>query len=407
MSQEKILVFSDIEFGAGGERDDFPHDQFLIELLNNLIEEDFAKKNERIHLVFNGDTFDLLKTPYKGLYPHIVNEAIACEKMGAVQRAHEEFFVGLHDLLKKYDAKRLHVYFVIGNHDMELLFPKVQEMIRSSCGAEGQRFIFISTELKIGDVWIEHGNMQDPLFYFDPQMPFVSHHGEKILNQPWATVALLNVFMPLQSTLYHLDRIKPKKKLFEIMPELKEWMMGNLWQYWRQDYMKSSADPLKKVSWTMVKEVIKRSAVFNPDLVLGENLRERVQKGVGESRVFVLGHMHEEGLYAYGNRKLMQAGCFRNEYMIEEEGEALFPIVKSYIDIEMQNGRARRSHIREVVGPELPDHYIPRALKDYVPLIQSFLGSYSERYQRKSAIEGQEQKESLVDFIKEKVFPKK
>lgn len=62
-----LVVLSDIEMGAGGAWDDFPHCDRLGELLLSYAGPEHA--NRAVDLVFNGDTFDLLKTNVDGAYP--------------------------------------------------------------------------------------------------------------------------------------------------------------------------------------------------------------------------------------------------------------------------------------------------------------------------------------------------
>lgn len=260
-----VLVFSDIEMGQGGERDDFPQSSFLVELFSKYNYQEYVDHD--IELVFNGDTFDFLKVDYKNKYPHLINEEIAKHKFEKIYKAHKCFFDGLGDFLSFGKGTRK-AHFVVGNHDSELLFDSIQNLIIERAGGS-KNIHFPGFELDIGDVHIEHGSQYDPMFRIDPEKPFIEHRGEKILNMPWAAVALLNVLIPLQKDLYHLDRLVPKRQLFMILPELKEWMQDVTWEYWKKDYLRKylkASDPLKKVSWTMIKEIVKRSMFFNPDV---------------------------------------------------------------------------------------------------------------------------------------------
>ena len=55
---KEILTFSDIELGSGTLTDDFVADNLLIYTI-----EKHSKTDNAIDLIFNGDTFDFLKTP--------------------------------------------------------------------------------------------------------------------------------------------------------------------------------------------------------------------------------------------------------------------------------------------------------------------------------------------------------
>src|SRR5689334_16167221 len=81
-SDRLLVTLSDIEMGSGGPWDDFPHDDHLAELILS-----YAGSEHRDHavdLVFNGDTFDLLKTSVDGAYPHHITPAVALAKLDRV-----------------------------------------------------------------------------------------------------------------------------------------------------------------------------------------------------------------------------------------------------------------------------------------------------------------------------------
>ena len=52
-----LVVMSDIEMGAGGPLDDFPHSDFLAEVIHAYGRGPFG--DLQVDLVFNGDTLDL------------------------------------------------------------------------------------------------------------------------------------------------------------------------------------------------------------------------------------------------------------------------------------------------------------------------------------------------------------
>ncbi|MCA9524028.1 MAG: hypothetical protein KC609_23840, partial [Myxococcales bacterium] len=96
-SDRLLVIFSDIEMGAGGVTDDFPRTDFLAELILSYNSERYARCS--VDLVFNGDTFDFLKTPVDGAYPSHITPAIAVAKLDAVAAAHADFFEALRDFV--------------------------------------------------------------------------------------------------------------------------------------------------------------------------------------------------------------------------------------------------------------------------------------------------------------------
>lgn len=386
-----VLVFSDIEMGQGGERDDFPQSNFLVELFSRYNFQEYTEAD--IEIVFNGDTFDFLKIDYQGRYPHFITEKIAKNKFEKIYKTHKVFFEGIEEFLK-YGKGERKVHFIYGNHDSEIMFKSIQNLIKKKCGGS-ENIFFPGFSVSIGDVYIEHGSQVDPLFYVDPKNLFIKHNGEIILNLPWASVALLNVLIPLQKELYHIDRLIPKRNLFNLLPELKEWMQNVTWDYWKKDYLAKylkKSDPLKVVSWTMIKEIVKRSMFFNPDVQTEHDYYHKMVH-TDDYKVYVLGHEHHCNQYSYGNRKFIQLGCMRNEFMIEDEGRSFSAIPKSYLEIKMRSDKTLSTTIHEVIYEDFPESYWPSPLPCYKKMILSHLGPYEERLRDKVKIEQQEEEE--------------
>jgi UDP-2,3-diacylglucosamine pyrophosphatase LpxH len=262
----RVLVFSDIEMGAGGAVDDFPHSPWLAERIRRFAEADASL---HVDVVFNGDTFDLLKTSYQGAWPALVSAEVAVGKMSRIAEAHPAFFASLRDLLARR-GDRTTIHFVAGNHDLELLFPEVQSQLRELL-ADDERVRFHGHSFELGRVHFEHGSQLDPLFHVEPGVPFLQHEGVPILNPSWASVALLERLIPLQEHLGHHDRLKPKKLLLEVMPELREYLSDLAWGYWTGDWWRDfflHHNPVKHVSWTMLKEIVWRTVSVDMDVAM-------------------------------------------------------------------------------------------------------------------------------------------
>ena len=205
-----VVVMSDIEMGAGGPLDDFPHTEFLAEVILAYGRGPFA--DLRVDLVFNGDTLDLLKTSWDGTHPHHITQEVAAGKLGRIIAAHPQFFDALGEFLEPGPEQR-RVHFVVGNHDIDLFFAAVREGVRTRIGAPPDSVLFPGVELDIGDVHIEHGSQADPMFVVDPSAPFITHEGQRILDLPWGTIGLLEGALNLQPLLHHHDRLKPRALL--------------------------------------------------------------------------------------------------------------------------------------------------------------------------------------------------
>ena len=112
-----LAIFSDVEMGTGGPLDDFPHPEFLAGLIDAYGAH--PGRELAIDLVFNGDTFDFLKTPVADTFPRHITAELALSKLEAIASAHRPFFAAVRGFLGGSSGER-QVHFVVGNHDAEL-----------------------------------------------------------------------------------------------------------------------------------------------------------------------------------------------------------------------------------------------------------------------------------------------
>jgi len=389
-----LVILSDIELGAGGVLDDCPDSDFIGELILGYNRGSSAALP--VDLVLNGDTFDLLKTSLDGSFPRHISEPVALAKFALVADAHPDFFEALGAFLAHEEAPR-RVHFVVGNHDLELQFTGVQREILRRVGGRGE-IRFPGFEMAIGDVHIEHGAQEDPMFAVDLSRPFVRHKGEVILDLPWGNVALLDVALPMQAELYPLDRIKPRRQIFELLPETRDLIMGIYWRYWTRDYWKGfrrgHKDPVRRMSWTMVKELAYRFGSRDPDLTESASAYARQLRENDRFRIICAGHLHQPALWSYGDRKVLRTGCLRHEYAVDRTGRLDGPLPKSYAEVYLRGDRAARSQIVEIEGPPAPEGHVPYSLFDLLPKITPHLGSEQERERVAADVQAQEAKEA-------------
>lgn len=369
-----LVVMSDIEMGSGGETDDFPDTAALARLLLQYNAPTYD--HVAVHVVFNGDTFDFLKTPLEGDYPRRVTAARALAKLTRVAAVHGDFFEAVAELLSRPDRR---VSFTIGNHDPELVFPEVQREIRRLCGGS-DRVTFPGFSLEVGQVHIEHGSQADRMFRMDPDEPLLDTDEGPILNLPWGSVALLEVAIPLHPVLHLLDRVRPRPKLFELMPEAKELLLGRYWRYWTRDYLRGlirRSDPLRHLTWNMVKEIAYRFVSVDTDVSIAGHYRRQLVND-SDHRLYVIGHRHEASWWSYGDRKLLQTGCVRDEYMLDDKGRLTRLIPKSYAEACLQGDTLLCSHLVEPLWRASP-RPLPETVLTVRPAIRRLLGTQRER----------------------------
>lgn len=364
----RVVIMSDIEMGAGGPTDDFPNSPWLADVIRRYRDDDL-----HLDLVFNGDTFDLLKTSYRDVYTHHVTSEVAVGKMGRIADAHPQFFAALRELLDRRGAT-MGLHFVAGNHDLELFFPAVQDAIRDLT-ARDERVRFHGHGFDLGRVRFEHGSQLDPLFRVEPDLPFLEHEGEKILNLSWTSVALLDIAMPLQPLLHHLDRIKPKRAVLDLMPEVKDLLTGLAWTYWTRAYWKDfwgAKNPVKRVTWTMIKEVVRRMVSLDIDVTMDDTFQQRLIND-DSADLYIVGHQHEPGWWSYGTRKALRTGAFRDEFMLSADGYVQTPINKTWGEAFLAGDDVVRSHLVEETAPPRPPGTMPASVFDVLPGVRERL----------------------------------
>lgn len=135
--QKEIIVLGDIEMGAGNRTDDFIAGRKLSSLIREL-----AKRKHPLDLVLNGDTFDFLKCPSQlqphTAYPRHITTKVSLAKLSLICQAHADVFAAWKEFLA---SKNKHLYFILGNHDHDLIYPEVQEEIKRLLGHPNRTII--------------------------------------------------------------------------------------------------------------------------------------------------------------------------------------------------------------------------------------------------------------------------
>lgn len=374
---------SDIEIGAGGPTDDFPHDDWFAALL----EERVCLDDRPVDLVFDGDTIDFLKTSVDGAWPRYIDATIAQAKLDRIEAAHPLFFEAVRELLASGRCQR--VIFVEGNHDYELVFPEIRQRIRRLLG-QGERVIFPGTSWRMGDLHVEHGHQTDVLFSTEPDHRFVELDGRKVLALPWGAVAVIDVTLPLDPIFYPFDRLRPRNRVLELMPEAKELLLSTFWRYWTRDYLPRAwrrTDPLTRLSWPMLKEIAYRFGTAATGVSSGAHWQEVIKESE-DVRLVILGHEHRTEWWTWGDRKLLRNGCIRDEYHIDRAGNIGLRLPKVWSEARLRDGRVVESGLVEREAPQDRRESMPERVQDLLPAVRELLArqpeTQEERQQRQA-----------------------
>src|ERR1700747_2271140 len=124
--------------GALNPHEDFHFDEEMCDFFRHFSTGEYGEKNGvpvEVELFINGDFFDFLNVPYEGEFEDVITEDIALYKVEAILKGHPKVMAAL----KKFAAKPgKSITYMIGNHDADLFFPKVREVITRAWDPDGK-----------------------------------------------------------------------------------------------------------------------------------------------------------------------------------------------------------------------------------------------------------------------------
>jgi UDP-2,3-diacylglucosamine pyrophosphatase LpxH len=170
-----------------------------------------------VELVLNGDYLDFLNVPYLGEFEEGITEEMALSKLEGILKGHAKVMRALREFVA-HPGKR--ITYLVGNHDAELLFPKIRERITREWDPGGA---FPSSSVKVvGEIdrliysdWnleIRHGNQFEASNQLDFEKPTLKlSNGARVLNIPWGSIYILKIMNRLKWERPSLDRVRPIK----------------------------------------------------------------------------------------------------------------------------------------------------------------------------------------------------
>lgn len=243
------------------------------------IDSEFRQMLEHVHkesiapleLILNGDIFDFdAVTAVPDPPPEPIGwlarlrglpseEWMSIFKMDRIIADHPEWFGAVRDfVLKGHRA-----IFIVGNHDLELHWPSVQDRVRQALEldeAAGARVVFCSWfYISGGDTYVSHGHQYDPYCTArDPIDPLILMHGRPRVRIPFGDLAnrcMMNgmgFFNPHATSNYIMSMGQYARFYFRYMLRAQPLLLWTwfwsaattlaltLWEYWRP----AMSDPL-------------------------------------------------------------------------------------------------------------------------------------------------------------------
>jgi UDP-2,3-diacylglucosamine pyrophosphatase LpxH len=114
-----------------------------------------ASGGHSLHLVVNGDMVDFLAEP--PFADFTADDGEATRKLQSILDSSPAVWAAF----RKSAAAGAEITILLGNHDLELVLPGPQKLIRDTIGPGRVSFLFDNQALDLGDVLIEHGNRYD------------------------------------------------------------------------------------------------------------------------------------------------------------------------------------------------------------------------------------------------------
>jgi len=356
------LVFSDIEAGTGNATDDFVEDELLVDTIRTHFPE---SKNHPADIVFNGDTLDYMKAPYKGKYPKHITEKISVYKTKQIYKAHKKYFKVLYDWIH-YDSSN-RVIFVVGNHDYDLVFPGVQKKLRDYIAgkdpAARKRVVFPGFEFYDGLVLVEHGSQLDQFFYVDPDN-FVftpkkdTGHAEPFLMLPWGYNALYDQFIYVKEKYPVLERIIPRGPLFGQLPRhLKKVFVVDTFTYMMKSFFytqyKFWGDPVQRFTFKDFRKYLRNFFSTEWEVKFIDEAKKKAKRDK-KVKVMVIGHDHKINVFKQGDKILLNPGCWRDEYNVAKNFQLFPPKNKGYAYILHSKDSIKMAEVIEVASRQSP-----------------------------------------------------
>jgi UDP-2,3-diacylglucosamine pyrophosphatase LpxH len=224
---DELYVISDIHLGgeksAAGNFQIFNQGNRLKNFINKIR---LSRPKEKVSLVLNGDIFDSLAE--KDVEGYVaVSETEALNMMKRIFK--DVSFKSAWQALQKFiEAPHRYLVFVIGNHDIELALPVVQDFLKSTL-AKGDperqsRMIFATTgagySCMVGNarVYCTHGNEMDDFNWVDynllGQLANAMNAGRSIANKDWkpnaGTRLVVDVMNIVKQRYPFVDVLKPE-----------------------------------------------------------------------------------------------------------------------------------------------------------------------------------------------------
>lgn len=301
-----------------------------------------------VHLVLNGDIFNLLQVPINGIFNHLMDEEWVIEALKVIHKGHRSFFESLKKFLSTPNKK---MSFIVGNHDNGMAFEGAQNLMKNWVG-DKLEFAF---NININGVYIEHGHRFEVINTVPENEYFVEGpNGKKILNLPWGSLFCISVLPTLKKERPFIDKIRPLSMYFR-------WSFFNDLPYFLKTaimlleyFIKTNFTPYVKLNrnFKTTLKLLKQITIY-PRYI---RMARTIMKEHPDVHTVVMGHTHlcEWGRFPLG-KMYFNTGTWNSIPSLDAAmHESITKLTYVFIDLDQKNNTVRDASLNVWMGKWRP-----------------------------------------------------
>jgi len=238
-----------------------------------------------MELILNGDIFNLIQVDYRGYYSPILTEEICAEKLKAVIRGRPRIM----QALKKFGLLPNHrITFIIGNHDVDMIWDKCKIVFEEAVGVP---ILYKNFSYEVDGVHYEHGQQHEAVNRLNPKKIFITKGlKQPILNLPWGSHFVINFVIPLKMERPAIDKVRPINGFVR-------WILLNDFQFFVKTFVRAalyffatrfSKSLYRATNLVTTMKILKEISVA-PSLV---KAAERILEMNPDLHTVIMGHTH-------------------------------------------------------------------------------------------------------------------
>ena len=258
MEQKRVtLIISDVHLGDGTAADDFVDDKHQLADFIRAQAADEAGRAGDIELIVNGDFLEFVQV-LPAAYSlksseYWCSESKSAAKLDCILAGHADVFAAL----KAFQERGNRVTIFPGNHDVDLYWPRIQNMLRDKTGDVGIELGEHTYQRYGGRLHISHGHLFrsiDPANDFnnwrDPILALPDNSAPKRLEMCPGTLFVVRFVNWLEAKYPFADNIYPETALAGVLLREDRWGLKSVgWMFLRfaaqfpQAFLSAAAPP--------------------------------------------------------------------------------------------------------------------------------------------------------------------